>query len=121
MEVILDTSFILSCMRKRIDFLSQLEEQGFMVKIPKEVIQELKDLHSRSKTSEEDRICIKTIFDIFEKRKIKKTSLGTRNVDNGLIKKGKEGIYIATLDQFIKRNIPKKIVIFNAKNTVGVE
>ena len=56
MEVILDTSFILSCMRKRIDFLSQLEEQGFMVKIPKEVIQELKDLHSRSKTSEEDRI-----------------------------------------------------------------
>ena len=44
MQVILDSGFILHAMHKRIDFLEQLEKQGFVIRIPKEIVQELKDL-----------------------------------------------------------------------------
>ena len=121
MEVLLDTSFIISCIRKRIDFITQLEEQGFKIKIPKEVIQELKDLRKDSKTSHEDRIAIDVVMEMINNKRIKEIQLGTKNVDMGLIEKGKHGYYIATLDGKIKHDVPKKIVIFTAKGRVGVE
>ena len=120
MKVLLDTSFVISCIRKRIDFLTQLEGQGFDLVLPREVLQELKDLKKKSSTSQEDRIAIDVSFEMFEKKNFKKISLGGRNVDSGLIEKGKEGFFIATLDAEIKKAVPKKIVIFNSKKAVGV-
>jgi len=119
MEVLLDSSFIISCIRKRIDFLDQLEEQGFKVKVPKEVMQELKDLRRKKETSRADRIAIDVAMEIFEHRKVKKMGVGGKNVDEGLIEKGKEGYYIATLDGGIKNKIDRKIVIFSSKGSVG--
>lgn len=121
MEVLLDTSFILSCVRKRIDFITKLEEKGFRIVLPREVLEELKDLKRKGKQSLNDREAINLALEIFEKRKIKKTGLGGNSVDEGLIKKGKEGAYIATLDSGIKREVPNKIIIFNSKNSIGVE
>ncbi|MCH7568896.1 MAG: hypothetical protein IIA87_05760 [Nanoarchaeota archaeon] len=120
MEVLLDTSFIISCIRKRIDFLTQLEEQGFRVIVPREVFEEMKDVRRKSSSSQIDRIAIDTALEIFEHQKIKKIGLGTKNVDEGLIEKGKQGYYIATLDRAIKHSVPKKIVIFDARKSVGV-
>ena len=121
MQVILDSSFIISCVRERIDFLTQLAEQGFTPIVPREVLQEMKDLRVRNGVSHEDRIAIDVAFDLLEKGKVKKTSLGTGRVDDWLIKRGQEGIFIATLDNGIKKRIPKRIVIFKAQNRVGVE
>ena len=120
MEVLIDSSFIISCMRKRIDFISQLQEQGFTIKVPREVLQEMKDLHKSDRVSHEDRIAINVAFELIEKLKIKKMSLGNKSVDKGLIEKGREGIYIASLDAGIKKQVPNKIVIFSSKGTVGV-
>jgi len=120
MEVLLDSSFIISCIRERIDFLSQLKDQGFRVKVPREVIQEMKDLRKKSKLSRDSRLAIDVAFGIFEKEKVKKMKLGGKNVDEGLITRGQEGYYIATLDGVIKNKIPKKVVIFRAKGSVGV-
>lgn len=119
MEAILDTSFIISCIRKNIDFLSQLEEQGFTVKVPHEVFEELKDL--RLNVKHDDRMAIDLALVMFERKKVKKMKLGHKKVDDGLIEKGKTGAYIATLDREIKRAVPKRIVIFDAKQSVGVE
>ena len=47
--------------------------------------------------------------------------LGNRSVDGGLIEKGKQGYYIATLDNAIRRVIPNKIVISSAQNSLQVE
>ena len=121
MEALLDSSFIISCIRNRIDFLSQLEEQGFKVKVPKEVLEELKELRKSSKISHEDRIAIDVALEMFEHRKVKRITLGYKNVDEGLIVRGKEGYYIATLDGEIKNKVPKKIVIFRSKESIGVE
>ncbi len=120
MDVILDTSFIISCVRKRIDFLGQLAELGYTVKVPVEVLQELKDVAKRSKTSHDDRIIIDVALTLLHDAQVKKVTLGTQSVDEGLIAKGSEGIAIATLDAGIKRKIPKKIAIFNSQGRVGV-
>lgn len=119
MEVILDTNFIISCIRKKIDFLSQLEEQGFKVAVPREVLQELKDVRRDKKTSRDDRTAIDLAMEMLLNKKIKKMSLGSGKVDNWLVQKGNDGYYIATLDKDVKHHVPRKIVIFNAQKRVG--
>lgn len=119
MEAFLDSSFIISCIKKKIDFISQLEEEGFRIILPREVFQELKDL--RFKVKHDERAAIDAAFDLFTLRKVKKTTLGHSVVDQGLIAKGKQGAYIATLDKGIKREVPNIIVISDAQNRVAVE
>ncbi len=121
MEVILDTNFIISCILKRIDFIEQLGEKGFKIVVPKEVIEELKDLRLSNRVSHEERVAINVALELLEKKEIKKVRLGKGSVDDGLIKKGKEGVYIATLDAVIKRQVPNRVVIFSAKNETGIE
>ncbi len=119
MEVILDTNFIISCVMKGIDFFSQLEEQGFKVKVPHEVMDELKDLRLKVRRAERD--AIELALEMFSRKGVKKMKLGHMRVDDGLVEKGKQGYYIATLDREIKRKVPKRVVIFDAQKRVGAE
>jgi rRNA-processing protein FCF1 len=119
MEVLLDTNFIISCILKRIDFMEELEGMGFKVAVPREVLQEMKDLKKDGKSSHEDRGAIDIAFQILEK--VKRVRVGGKRTDEGLIAKGKEGKYIATLDSGIKREIPNKVVINNSKKGLSVE
>ena len=106
---------------KNIDFISQFESKGFKIVVPKEVVEELKDLRFGKKISREEREVIDIALEMIINRKIKKTSLGKGKVDDGLIKKGKQGIYIATLDKEIRRQIPNKVIISDAKKEIMVE
>ena len=119
MEVLLDSSFIISCIKRKIDFIQNLNEMGFNPVVPREVLQELKDL--KHKSPQEERKAIDIAILLFEKRKIKKSKVGGNTVDEGLISKGKNGIHIATLDRVIKREVPNKIVINNSKNSLEIE
>ncbi len=119
MEVLLDTNFIISCVKRKIDFLAQLEENGFKVILPTQVFQELKDL--RFKVSHEDRTAIKFALDILIKNKVKKASLGGSNVDEGLITLGKKGAYVATLDSAIKRAVPRRVGISQSQQKIIIE
>jgi len=121
MEVLVDTNFIISCLMKRIDFMEELEGMGFKIVVPREVMQELKDLKREGRTSREKRMVIGLVLDMFEKIKLKKTTLGGKTVDDGLIRKGHEGAYIATLDRGILDNVPNKIVILAAKRKLAVK
>ena len=119
MEVILDTNFIISCVKKKIDFISQLEGLGFKVIMPREVFQELRDL--RMKVSHNEKSAIDIALKIFDSAKIKKIKLGNKSVDSGLIDKGKQGAYIATLDAGIKRSVPNRVLISMASNSIIIE
>ena len=119
MEVLLDSNFIISCVKRKIDFMSELEALGFKTLIPREVYQELKDL--KQKVNREERSAIEIAMKMFEKSDINKITLGKESVDKGLIEKGKKGFYIATLDAAIKRSVPNKVVISAAQNSLVVE
>jgi len=120
MKVLLDCGFILVCMRKKIDFVSQLENQGFGIRVPKEVLQELKDLRYKSFSSPQDRINIKEALALLEKNHVKRITFGQGKISHWFIKKGHEGYYIATTNSKIKHHVPKKIFIFKS-NQVGIE
>ena len=120
MEVLLDTNFIISCLVKRIDFLGELEGKGFRVKVPREVLEEMKDLKNSGKASHEERAMIDVAFEMLGNKKIKKMKLGSGKVDEKLIEWGKKGVYIATLDSGIKREIPNKIIINNSRKNLEV-
>lgn len=119
MEVLLDTSFVISCIKKRIDFLDNLEEMGFKVLLPKEVFQEIKDLRLNSDVA--TRTAVGVALEILEKRKVKGVTIGNKNVDEGLIEFGKKGAYIATLDAAIKRSVPNKVIISESSNGLVIE
>ncbi|MEK6850570.1 MAG: hypothetical protein AABX85_03270 [Nanoarchaeota archaeon] len=119
MEVLLDSNFIISCLKRKIDFISKLEEKGFKILLPREVFQELKDL--KNKVSHEDRLAIEIALKMFESKKVKKTTLGNKSVDLGLIERGRNGSYIATLDAAIKREVQNKVIINSAANSIIIE
>lgn len=121
MEVIVDTNFIVSCFRKNIDFVDQLEGQGFKVLVPKEVVQELRDLRKSEKASRDDRLAIDLALAFLERTKVRHVSLGKGKVDESLIHKGKQGAYIASLDREVKKQVPNRVVIFDAQKRVGPE
>lgn len=111
-HVVLDTNFIISCIRKKIDFFGEIQLMGLSVIIPKQVIEEIKGL---SKSKPEAEIAIK----ILNKNKFKKVSLGGRIVDNGIINLARENeqYVIATLDREIKNktNNQKLVIRGNKK------
>lgn len=119
MEVILDSNFIIGCVKKKIEFIDKLEEMGFRVLLPREVYQELKDLRLNVSPSERD--AIEIAFEILDKKKVEKMTVGGRNVDEGLIDKGKKGHYIATLDRAIRNVIPNKVIIDDSTKGLMLE
>jgi len=119
MKVILDSNFIISCVKRNIPFIDQLQEKGFEILLAREIMQELKDL--RFKVAHDERAAIDLGVEMITKAKLKKISLSHDKVDLGLIQKGKKGYYIATLDAAIKREIPLRVMISNSQNSILVE
>lgn len=120
MEVLLDSSFIVSSVMKRIDFLDELAGMGFRPVVPREVLQEMKDLKLKRTTSHGERAAIDIAFEMIEKGKVRKTKIGGMTVDDGLISRGSDGIFIATLDRGIKMKVPNKVVIDSAKGRLRI-
>jgi len=119
MDVILDTNFIVSCIKRKIDFFSHLEEIGFKVIIPREIVEELKDL--RHKVKHDDEVAIELALEMLSGKNVNKIKLGQGKVDDKLIDLGKQGAYIATLDSYIKRSVPNSVIIDSRKNGLVVE
>lgn len=121
MNVIIDTNFVISCILKKIDFISELEKLGFKVLVPMEMLQEMKDLKKNGKTSRQERVAIDLAQELLNEKGIKKITFGQGRLDVFLIERGKKGDYIATLDSGIKRMVPNRVVINSAKNGLMVE
>ena len=115
MKALLDTSFILTCVKQKIDFIEELELLGVSMLIPKEVIVELKGL---SKT----RLEAQTALKILEKSKFSDIELKTKNVDNGIVKFANENtdILVATLDREIKSKTSNKKLIIRGKKKLEI-
>jgi hypothetical protein len=109
-KVVLDTSFILTCVKQKIDFFEKIKFMGMQILIPKQVIREMKSINnSNSELS----------FKILKKNKFKEIDLGKGKVDNLLINFAKENkeVIVATLDREIKKKTPNsKLVIRGKKN-----
>jgi rRNA-processing protein FCF1 len=107
---LLDTNFILSCLKKKIDFFDEIELMGIKIIIPEEVVKEIKNLSEEgNKTTQGE---AKTALAFLKKNKFEDIKLGTKNVDNGIVKFAKENkeLIIGTLDKGIKDRIQNQIL-----------
>ena len=111
---LLDTSFILTCIRQKIDFFEELEFQGLKIIIPIQVIKELEGLSKKQEA--------KIALQLLKKQKFTKTDLKTKNVDSGIIayaNKNKK-VIIATLDKEIKDKAENQKLVIRGKKKLEI-
>lgn len=123
-KVILDTSFIISCVRNKIDFIEDLEFMGFQVFIPKQVFHELEGI-TRSKQKAHSRddahLAIKVLK--ANDHKFEEMDLRTPNVDQGIYEYAQKhrDVSVATLDAELKKKIFNRKIVIREKNRLGSE
>jgi len=120
-QAMLDTNFILTAVKQKIDFFAILELEGIQVLIPKQVINELEKI-SNSKKKLRFREDVKVALKILEKNKFKTIDIHENYVDKGILKFAKENknIIIATLDREIKRNIKNSKLVIRGKKELEI-
>ena len=108
--VLLDTNFIMSCVKQNIDFFEDLEFKGFKILIPKQVISELEGLKAE------------TELKVLEKEKFSKIDLKSKNVDNAIINYSKKHpqTIIATLDREIKKKVINSKLVIRGKKKLEI-
>ncbi len=111
MKTLLDTSFILTAIRNKIDFFEQLEQDGFQIIIPEQVIKELKGLKKE--------LALKLLEK--NKSKFKKIDLKSKNTDNGIIAYSKDhNVIVATLDRELKGKVKGQRMVIRGKKKLEV-
>lgn len=115
MDIIIDTNFIITCVRQKIDLFKQLEELFGKPRIfiPQQVIDELKLLSEKKILKIKDKEAAKLALDIIKTNLVFIIDLETKNVDAGIIKyTNKNNVYLATLDKELKSKIKNSQVKF---------
>jgi rRNA-processing protein FCF1 len=109
-QTLLDTNFIISCIKQKIDFFEEIPQMGISIIIPEEVISELEDLKQAY------------ALNLLKKSKFSKIKLNGKNVDNAIINFAKQnpGVIIATLDEDIKRKIRNSKLIIRDKTKLEI-
>jgi len=116
-HVILDTNFILTCIRNKIDFYEEFLHRGHHVLIPVEVVSEIKRLREGSKAlkfRDEAELSLKLI----NSQTHEEVSAPGKYVDVGLKKYLEEhpNVILATMDKALKKAVKnRKFVIRNKK------
>lgn len=122
-QVLLDSSFILSCVRNKIDFFDDLMFLGFEILIPRQVFSELDGI-TRSKQKLHNRDDAFFALKILEQNQDKFTEIDLKssNVDFGILNYAKQhkDIIIATLDSELKKKIPNQKLVIREKKRLEV-
>ncbi|MCX6747284.1 MAG: PIN domain-containing protein [Candidatus Pacearchaeota archaeon] len=117
---ILDTNFILSCIRKKIDFFEKIPLMGMKIIIPSEVIDEIRKFsrQGRGNLKQEAKLALV----ILENQEFKRVDLCNKNVDNGIIKLAEKNrdYIIATLDTGIKNETKNSILLIRGEKELEV-
>jgi rRNA-processing protein FCF1 len=101
-QVVLDTSFILTCVKQKIDFFENIRMKGMHIIVPEQVIRELKGLWAE------------LALEIISKNKYELIKIPGKDADSAIAqfaRKNPEAI-VATLDRGLQKKIknPKLIV-----------
>ncbi len=118
-KIILDTSFIISCVRQKIDFFSDMASMGLSILVPKQVFSELKRLSGRNKNAELSLKILsgnRKMFGIVDLGKHGKTT--DKMIINFSNKN--QGIIVATLDKEIKSKVQNRKMVIRMKKKLEI-
>ncbi|GEM_PF-991064 len=121
---VLDTNFILACIKQKIDFLEEIRFMGIGILIPEEVIGELRKISEAKKKKLHFREDAKTALKLLEKSRdsFEKIQLNEKQVDKGLIKFANENreVIVATLDRELKSKIKNPKIVIREKKKLEI-
>tara|TARA_Y100000310_G_scaffold344950_1_gene460717 strand:+ start:3240 stop:3611 length:372 start_codon:yes stop_codon:yes gene_type:complete len=122
MKILLDTNFILTAVKQKIDFNSlanKLFDKKIEWVIPIEVLQELKKLAERQGEKIADKEAAEVALQLVEN--FDQVPLGTDTVDNGIVRYAKNNqVIIATLDKNLKKRFDNKILTIRGKKSLEI-
>ncbi len=121
-QAILDTNFILTCIKQKIDFFRDIPNMGVQILIPKQVIEEVKRVSNSTKKLK-FRDDAKLAQVILEKNKFTQIDIRGKYVDKGLINYAKDHprLIVATLDKEIKSKIVNSKLIIRGKKKLELQ
>jgi len=113
MEILLDTNFLLTCIKQKVDFISSLNEiidEKIDFLMPEEVFNELESLSKRRGEKTRDRAAAKVSLELSELSNFKKIKLNTKMVDTGIVNflSKNPKIILATLDKTLAARVRKQ-------------
>ena len=114
-KVLLDTSFILSCIRNKIDFFEEISLMGIGIIIPEEVIREIERF--KGKKAEAN-----TALALLGKNNFEKIRLGKGHVDKKIINYANKNndLIVGTLDKEIKKKVLGKVMIIKERKRLEI-
>ena len=124
-EVLIDTNFILTCVKQKIDFFEDIKFMGLEILIPKQVINELKIiLNSKKKLHfrKDANLCLKIIETEKDFFKIIDLSKYGKNTDKGIknFAEKNKNIIVATLDKELKNKIKNLKLVIREKSKLEI-
>lgn len=120
-QVILDTNFILTCVKQKIDFFNEIETAGMKILIPGQVIGELEGVvKSRKKLHFRDDA--KLALKILGKKTYKEVKLEGEDIDDGISKFAENNpkIAVATLDRELKKKLKNQKMVIKGKKRLEI-
>lgn len=124
MKILLDTNFILTCVKQKIDFqemANQITSQSVEWLVPQDVLDELGNLKDRRGAKVPDKSAAKLSFEILQNLEAKIVNLPGKNpnVDIKIVNYilGKP-IVLATLDKNLKSRVENKILTIRGKKNL---
>jgi rRNA-processing protein FCF1 len=112
-SVILDTNFIITCVKQKIDFFEEIKLMGLNILISEQVIEELEKIGYEENLHE-----ARTALKILESHDYELLALERGSADRGIINyaKSHKEVIVATLDRDLKISVPnQKLVIMGKK------
>jgi rRNA-processing protein FCF1 len=126
MKILLDTSFILSCIKQKIDFVSRADElidDKVEFILPEEVSSELKIISERKGEKRDNKKAAILALKIFEVNNFESVKLNSPHADSGLVKyinASADDLVLATLDKRLKEKVKGRILTIKGKNSLVV-
>jgi hypothetical protein len=113
-QILLDTNFILTCIRNKIDLFDELFFSGLKPIIPKQVIKEIEKITNSNKRMKFKKEAELAII-ILKKQSFESPEIKGKTVDNAIINYAKQNpeLIVATLDKEIQSKIQNKKMILN--------
>ncbi len=119
-KLLIDTNFLIHCVKQKIDLFEYSMLNGFEVLIPKEVIDELNKLESENKNSLASSASL--VKKVLNSSKFENISIKEKYVDKGIIQylKDKPEIILATLDKELQGKVKNSLMIIRQKKKLEI-
>jgi len=110
-KALLDTSFIITAAKQKIDFFKWLEEEGLKPVIPEQTIREL------------ERLGAELPLKLIKMHKFQLAKVSGKNADTAIVnltKKDSEA-FVATLDQGLRKRIKNRKITIRGKKRIEID